>query len=192
MDLSKSIEEIGILETNIQIEKYFDDNSLIKNISNYIPISTNPFTKNIINNTLNKLLKLNKKNILMLSNEIALIEKMVEYKDFFENIIVVLSRNLRSTQINQIKKNVPKDINVSFIKELEFPTIIKPKDSAIITFGYLSGKSCLVSKNSYRMMEIYKDFLGEKIFISCANENINQRPRNWILINQDKYFTKII
>ena len=192
MDLSKSIEEIGILETNIQIEKYFDDNSLIKNISNYIPISTNPFTKNIINNTLNKLLKLNKKNILMLSNEIALIEKMVEYKDFFENIIVVLSRNLKSTQINQIKKNIPKDINVSFIKELEFPTIIKPKDSAIITFGYLSGKRCLVSKNSYRMMEIYKDFLGEKIFISCANEDINQRPRNWILLNQEKYFTKII
>ena len=128
----------------------------------------------------------------MLSNEIALIEKMVEYKDFFENIIVVLSRNLKSTQINQIKKNIPKDINVSFIKELEFPTIIKPKDSAIIAFGYLSGKRCLVSKNSYRMMEIYKDFLGEKIFISCANEDINQRPRNWILLNQEKYFTKII
>lgn len=192
MDLGKSIEEIGILETNIQIEKYLDDKNLIDTISNYIPISKTLMSQGIINNTITKLLNLKKKNILMLSNEIALIEKMEEYSRYFDNIIIVLSRNLSPSQIEEIKKNVPKNVNVNFIKELEFPLIIKPKDSVILSFGYISGNSCLISKNSYRMLEIYKGFLGEKIFISCSHENINQRPKNWILINGKKYFTKII
>ena len=49
---------------------------------------------------------LKKKNILMLSNEIALIEKMEEYSRYFDNIIIVLSRNLSPFQIEEIKKNV--------------------------------------------------------------------------------------
>ena len=127
MDLGKSIEEIGILETNIQIEKYLDDKNLIDTISNYIPISKTLMSQGIINNTITKLLNLKKKNILMLSNEIALIEKMEEYSRYFDNIIIVLSRNLSPFQIEEIKKNVPKNVNVNFIKELEFPLIIKPK-----------------------------------------------------------------
>lgn len=192
MDLNNSIEEIGILETNIQVEKYLNNETLINDISNYIPISKKSLTKSIINSTLIKLLNLKKKNILMLSNEIALIEKMIKYNKYFDNIIVVLSRNLSFLQIEEIKKNVPKNINVNFVKELEFPTLIKPKDSLILAFGYRSGNRCLISKNSYRMLEIYKEFLGEKIFVSCANDNITQRPKNWILINSEKYFTKII
>ena len=39
MDLNNSIEEIGILETNIQVEKYLNNETLINDISNYIPIS---------------------------------------------------------------------------------------------------------------------------------------------------------
>lgn len=192
MDLNKSIEEIGILETNIKVEKYIYNENLIKDISNYIPTPTNPLTKSIINRTLTKLLNLRKKNILMLSNEIALIEKMADYNKYFDNIIIVLSRNLTLFQIQEIQKNVPKNINISFVKELEFPIIIKPRDSLILTFGYISSNGCLVSKNSYRMLEIYKEFLGEKIFVSCSDENINQRPKNWILINSEKYFTKIL
>lgn len=192
MDLNKTIEEIGILETNNNIEKYYWNNKLIEDVSNYIPISLYSITESIINNILINLLNFKKKNILMLSNEIALLEKMAEYNNFFDNIIVVLSRNLSEKQKEQIKNNVPKNINVNFITELEFPKIIKPKDSLILIFGYISGNSCLLSKNSYRMLEIYKDFLGEKVFVSCSTENIKQRPKNWILITKEKYFTKII
>lgn len=192
MDLTKAIEEIGILETNRQIEKYVSNIDLMNCISHYIPIPKNSSTKSIINNAINKLLNLNKKNILMLSNEIALIEKIVEYHKYFDNIVIVLSRNLSINQIEEIKKNVPKGIKIHFIKELEFPSIMKPKDSIILSFGYISGKRCLVSKNNYRMLEIYKDFLGDKIFVSCADEEINERPKNWILVNSEKYFTKII
>ena len=192
MDLSNAIEEIGILETNIQLEKYLNSMELMNEISHYIPIPRNLSTKGTINSLIMKLLNLNKKNILMLSNEIALIEKIVEYLKYFDNIIVVLSRNLSIIQIEEIKNNVPKSININFIKELEFPVVIKPKDSIILSFGYLSGKKCLVSKNNYRMLEIYKGFLGEKIFVNCSDEEINERPKNWILVNSDKYFTKII
>lgn len=187
-----SIEEIGILETNIQIEKYLEDKELTLNISKYIPISTHKDTKSIINNVLSKLINYKKKNILMLSNEFALIEQLIKYKNYFNNIIIVLSRNLSPLKEQDIKNNIPKDMNIYFIKELEFPSIIKPKDSLILVFGYKSGNNCLLSKTSYRMLEIYKNFLGEKIFVSCSKEDINQRPKNWIIINKEKYFTKII
>ena len=31
----------------------------------------------------------------------------------------------------------------------------------------------LLNKKSYRTLEIYKEFLGEKVFISCLDENIS-------------------
>ena len=192
MDLNKTIEEIGVLETNIQIEKYLYNKKLMQDISKYIPIPSYSSTSTIIDNVILNLKKLKKENILMLSNEIALIEQMSKYSDCFKNVIVVLSRNLTSSQIVNIEKNTPRNININFIRELDFPKLIKPKNSVILSFGYLSGNKCIISNNSYRMLEIYNDFLGEKIFVSCINEEINNRPKNWISINSDNYFTKII
>ena len=98
MNIKDTLDEIGILETNMQIEKYMDDKSLLNSILSEMPIPTRNETKEIINNTLNKILGLNKKNIFLLSNEIALIEQFVLHKDKIENIIVCLSRNLSYEQ----------------------------------------------------------------------------------------------
>ena len=75
---------------------------------------------------------------------------------------------------------------------LAYPTLIKPKNSVIVSFGYKNGNKCLLNKKSYRTLEIYKEFLGEKVFVSCLNESISERPKNWISINGEKYFTKML
>jgi len=192
MDLNSTIDEIGILETNLQLEKHLHDRSLMENVSAYIPVPSDYVTSSIIDLVSEKLVLLNKKNILMLSNEIALIDKLAEYQNIFENIIVVLSRNLGENQIENIKHNVSKKINVKFINELEFPTIVKPKNTIMLSFGYRSGAKCLLPKNNYRALQIYKGFLGEKIFVSCFEEDINYRPKNWIAFNSEGIFTKVI
>ena len=192
MDLSAAVEEIGILETNIQLEKYMYNYNIMKDISTYMPIPYKNSTKDIIDSTIAKLLSLNKKNLLMLSNEIALVEGLSKFSECFENIIIVLSRNLTKSQVENIKSNIPLGINIEFVKELEFPKNIKPKNSVVLSFGYKSGNKCLVTKNTYRMVEIYKNFLGEKIFVCCMDADVNERPKNWVAINGENYFTKII
>lgn len=191
MNLIDTINEIGIFETNLQLEKYVNNKSLMHDISKYIPISLNALSKQQVDDAIVKILNLQKRNIMLLSNEISILENLLNYKKCFDNIIVVLSGNLNKEQKENIIKNSPDKNFIKYISELEYPSLIKPKNSVIITFGYRNGNKCLLTKNSYRTMEIYNDFLGEKIFISCSQENINERPKNWVSINSEKYFTKV-
>ncbi len=192
MNLIDTIDEIGIFETNIQLNKYIDNVELMYDISKYIPVSSDSSTLRSVNEVVIKILNLRKKNIMFLSNEIAILEGMLKYKEYFDNIIVVLSSNLSKEQKEIIIKNSPNQDIVKYINELEYPTLIKPKNSVIVSFGYKNGNKCLLNKKSYRTLEIYKEFLGEKVFVSCLNESISERPKNWISINGEKYFTKML
>lgn len=192
MNLIDTIDEIGIFETNIQLNKYIDNVELMYDISKYIPVSSDSSTLRSVNEVVIKILNLRKKNIMFLSNEIAILEGMLKYKEYFDNIIVVLSSNLSKKQKEIIIKNSPNQDIVKYINELEYPTLIKPKNSVIVSFGYKNGNKCLLNKKSYRTLEIYKEFLGEKVFVSCLNESISERPKNWISINGEKYFTKML
>ena len=192
MNIANIIDEIGIFETNMQIEKYIFDDNLLQELSKEIPISKTLETNTKIKDVAKKLICLNKENLFFLSNEISLIEELTLYKFFVKNIIVGLSRNLSLEQINNIKNNVSTDIKVSFVEELLYPTIIQPRNSLIIAFGYIDGNNCLVTKNTYRMLEIYKSFLGKKIFVRCIRENIKDRIDGLISINANEYFDMII
>lgn len=191
MNLIDTIDEIGMFEINTQLNKYIDNVDLMYDISKYVPVSSTSFTLCSVNEVTIRILNLQKRNIMFLSNEIAILECLLKYKEYFDNIIVVLSSNLSKEQKENIIKNSPDKSIIKYINELEYPTLIKPKNSVIISFGYKSGNKCLLTKNSYRAMEIYKDFLGEKVFISYFKENVYERPKNWISINGDKYFTKL-
>lgn len=192
MNLMDIIDEIGMFETNAQLDKYIDNVELMYDISKYVPISSDSSTLRSVNEVVIKILNLRKRNIMFLSNEIAILEEILKYKEYFDHIIVVLSGNLSKEQKEIIIKNSPNQNIIKYINELEYPTLIKPKNSVIISFGYKNGNKCLLNKKSYRTLEIYKEFFGEKVFISCLNENISERPKNWILINREKYFTKMI
>ena len=192
MNLMSVIDEIGIFEVNSQLEKYINNKDVLYDISKCIPVSSNSFSKNVVNEFVITLLNLQKKNIMLLSNEIFALENLLEYKGYFNNIIVVLSGNLNKEQKENIIKNSPNKDVIKYINELEYPTLIKPKDSVIILFGYRSGDKCLLTKNSYRSLEIYKNFLGDKIFVSCFKESVNIRPKGWISVNVEKYFTRVI
>ena len=186
------LEEIGILETNRQIEKYLDDESLLSIIKNEIPVPSRNETKDIIKRVVSKILDLKKENIFILSNEIALIEHLLNYRNSIKNIIVALSRNLTDEQVNNIKNNIPMYNNVYFINELEYPCIVRPRDSIILVFGYMNGNNCIVPVNTYRMIEIYKSFLGKKIFVNCINDEVVVNQNGFISINANNYFDMII
>ena len=192
MNYRTTLEEIGILETNKQIEKYINDKDLMKLIKKDIPVPSSIQTNEIINKIISKLIDMKKENIFILSNEIALIEVLNKYKNNFKNIIVALSRNLSLEQVKNIKNNIPKNSNVYFIYELEYPLVIKPKDSVILVFGYMNGNNCIVTTNTYRMIEIYKSFLGKKVFINCINDELLVTQHNFISINLNNYFDMVI
>ena len=191
MNLIDTIDEIGIFETTTQLNKYIDNGELMYDISKFVPVSSDASSLRSVNEVIIKILNLQKRNLMFLSNEIAILEEILKYKGYFDNIIVVLSNNLSREQKEIIIKNSPNRNIIKYINELEYPTLIKPKNSVIISFGYKNGNKCLLNKKSYRTLEIYKEFLGEKIFISCLDDNISEWPKNWISINGEKYFTKI-
>ncbi len=192
MDLNTTIDEIGILETNSLIEKYLSNDKMIKNLSVHIPISNSIVSEKIVDKVVSILLNSGKRKLLLLSNEVALFEKLRLYSEYFDDIYVILSRNLVSEQINNIKRNVPNGIEIKYINELDFPKNFRPRDSIVIAFGYKSNDKCLIPKNTYRILEIYNDFLGEKLFVSCSLNDINYRLKNWISVNSKKYFTSIL
>lgn len=190
MNLMDAIDEIGIFETNLNIYKYLNNKELLYNISKYIPISSFQSGYNV-KDVIVEIINLHKRNIMLLSNEISILDGLLEYKEFFDNIIVVLSKNLNNIQIKNIINNSPDKSCIEYISELEFPSLIKPKNSAIISFGYKKGNKCLLTKNNYRMLMIYNNFLGEKVFISCSKEKVDIRPMGWVLINGENHFTKL-
>lgn len=192
MNIRDTINEIGILETNLQIEKYIDDEALLKSISSEMPVPIQCETKMILNNAVEKIISMNKENIFLLSNEIALIERLLFHHEKIKNILVCLSRNLSEEQKKNIKNNVPKTNNITFINELEYPNIIKPKNSIILVVGYKNGNNCILTDNTYRMLELYKSFLGKKIFVSCISENVKVKQRNFISVNGKNYFDIIV
>lgn len=192
MNLIDTMDEIGIFETTTQLNKYIDNGELMYDISKFVPVSFDTTSLRSVNEVVIKILNLQKRNIMFLSNEIAILEEILKYKEYFDNIIVVLSSNLNREQREIIVKNSPNRNIIKYINELEYPTLIKPKNSVIISFGYRSGDKCLLTKNSYRSLEIYKNFLGDKIFVSCFKESVNTRPKGWISVNMEKYFTRVI
>lgn len=191
MNLMDTIDEIGIFETNTQLVKYATNSELMNDIAQYIPIVSNLSMIKNVDCVIKRILNLQKRNIMFLSNEILILEKLLNYNSCFDNIIVVLSNNLKKSQKENIIKNSPSKF-ISYINELDYPTIIKPKDSVIISFGYKDNKKCLLTKNNYRTLEVYKDFLGEMVFVNCFENDVKERVKNWVSINEDKYFTREI
>ena len=191
MNLMDTIDEIGIFETNTQLVKYATNSELMNDIAQYIPIVSNLSMIKNVDYVIKRILNFQKRNIMFLSNEILILEKLLNYNSCFDNIIVVLSNNLKKSQKENIIKNSPSKF-ISYINELDYPTIIKPKDSVIISFGYKDNKKCLLTKNNYRTLEVYKDFLGEMVFVNCFENDVKERVKNWVSINEDKYFTREI
>lgn len=61
MNLIDTIDEIGIFETNIQLNKYIDNVELMYDISKYIPVSSDSSTLRSVNEVVIKILNLRKK-----------------------------------------------------------------------------------------------------------------------------------
>ena len=56
----------------------------------------------------------------------------------------------------------------------------------------MNGNNCIVTTNTYRMIEIYKSFLGKKVFINCINDELLVTQHNFISINLNNYFDMVI
>lgn len=191
MKITNLINELGLLKINQCLCKY--DKKLKNNLLEYFPISNEQDYVNLVDKSIFKLLNYNKKNIFILSNELLFLERLSYYNISFQNIIVCLSHSLNDEQKDNIKHNIPNNLNISFINELEFPTLLKPNNSLIVTFGYRYGTNYILSENNYSLIETYKSFLGKKILITCSNDSIAYKPMNWVSINRNNdLFTEVI
>ena len=189
--LDSVISEIGVIETALKIIKYSDDPQVQLNCSKYMPFPDKNFHNRIVS-IANHIIDLKKEKILITTPEIALIEYLLKSNTISE-IIICLPTGLDEETLDRITKNFKYENNVKIIEENTFPKDFNLTNAAIITVGYSEEDKdrAIILRENYKMMNVYKNFYGMRILISCQSGVSNERPIGWIAVNTKEIFTHI-
>ena len=189
-DLKSNIGETGLFKTFSVLNKYKEDEVLLDKVSMDVPLVDVDVDK-IAMRVKNELCKLRKKRFLFLTPEIAIIEQFAE-KDGVEEIIVSLPTDYPMETYERICNNMPRNIKVSFITEIEIPENFSITDSAIVAFGCYDGDRALLLNKTTRMLEKYRSFYGCKILAACGKNISGLCPAGWNYVNAHMHFDKCI
>lgn len=190
IDIKSNINETGIVETLCVLHNHASNSEIMNDASLHLPIPEDNIHKKIVG-IVNSLAGLNKKRLLFLSPEIAIIEKLNVF-ECIEEIIVCLPSDYDEYTYERIFNNQPAGIKITFIKENEVPLDFTGNNAAIVTFGFCDIERALILNYNYRMMERYKAFYGYKILVSCGNHMSNARPIGWTPVNTYEFFNEIV
>ncbi len=190
-NIKNNLFETGLIETLSVVFKYIDDEDIIADTSLYLPIPEGSI-EGMAQSIAEYLDSLGKEKLLFLTPEIAVIEAVANCKNIKE-IIICLPTETTNDVRECIESNMPSAKQISFIKSTETPahSDFKVENSAIVCFGFWEGERAIVLNNNYKMMQMYKDFYGDKILISCGNGACGARPIGWTPINTYDFFNKI-
>lgn len=184
--------EFGLIETLKVLSKYISETDIIDDCCKFIPIPETGSFKNL-ENIKKSIGKLEKKRLLFLTPEIALIEEIKDVS-FVEDIIVCIPSEMDNETVERIANNIPSGIKTSLIREHEISLLrpFRPDNAAIVVFGFCDGTNALITDYNYRMMEYYDSFCGKKVLVSCGNGVTNQRPSGWIPVKAHDFFSDIV
>ncbi len=190
IDIKSNINETGIVETLCVLHNHTNSSEIMNDASLHLPIPEDNTHEKIVG-IVDSLAKLNKKKLLFLTPEIAIIERL-NTVECIEELIVCLPSDYDDETYERIFNNKPVGVKITFIKENEVPLDFTGNNAAIVAFGFCDSERALVLNYNYRMMERYKAFYGYKILVSCGNHMSNARPIGWTPINTHEFFNSII
>ncbi|GAU75615.1 hypothetical protein [Fusibacter sp. 3D3] len=181
-----TIEEIGFFETMQLIQPHLIDTIVSEQILMELPMCAEDDIQSRISDIVEKLENCPKQNLLFISPELALIERLAA-RNSQHHIIIALPCDLEPVVVERIQNNMPPGVNVSFLKEPFYPDNFLPSSSAIIAFGFENNSRAMLLPRFYRLMERYSSFMGRKIFIPCS-ENSVSRPFQWVELYKEVMF----
>lgn len=190
IDIKSNINETGVVETLCVLHNHANSSEVMNDASLHLPIPEDNTHDKIVG-IVDSLAKLNKKKLLFLTPEIAIIERF-NTVECVEEIIVCLPSDYDEETYERIFNNKPVGVKITFIKENEVPLDFTGNNAAIVAFGFCDAERALVLNSNYRMMERYKAFYGCKILVSCGNHMSNARPIGWTPVNTYEFFNEMI
>ena len=186
-NLQPIISEIGVIETAIDHVKYANDFQIVGDCSKYLPFPDLEFQDRMIR-IAEHIKNLSKEKILLLTPEIALLDHLAK-GDSISEVLVCIPADFDEETVERIENNFPDGIHVKIIEENGFPKDFKPSNAAIVAVGYADDDRAIILRDNYKMMNVYKDFYGMKILVSCQSDESSARPLGWIAINTAEFFT---
>ncbi|NBI56882.1 hypothetical protein D3Z53_02105 [Lachnospiraceae bacterium] len=189
MDIQKTVKEIGLFETAINLAKVSSSADVIQKVGASMPLPNDDIV-NRVGQVAKWLLDFGKSNYMFLTPEIALIEEMSKLVDSHMEIIIAIPCNLEQEAKERLKNNLPHGIVVTVLEEPYFPQSFFPGNGMLVICGYWAGNRALVLSDTYRMVEHYSGFLGKKVFVPYEELDAATRYEGWMEINQQRISTK--
>ena len=182
MDIREIVKEVGYFETSLNLLPVMDSREAKERISGDMPMPFEDIEERI-KGFAKKIAEKGKKKIFLLTPEIALIERLTEYPQNIESVLIALPSDMEDDMRERIERNLLKTIDVQLIREPFFPENFSPKNGIIAVSGFLTGGRLMVSKEVYRMAEHYGGFLGQTVFLPYAELESTERYEGWLEIS---------
>lgn len=179
MNLQKIFREMGLFETVQNLSKVMNSQEVIDKVGGYAPLPPKSIV-NTIQEASKWLIDLNKQKYMFLSPEIALIEEMSQYANEATETIIVIPADLEVDIKDRLQKNLSKKIKIELLEESFFPQQFLPSNAVIVASGYLGNGRMFVLPDTYRMLEHYSGFYGDKVFIPYVELDTAQRYKEWM------------
>ena len=186
MKIKNNIAETGIAETLTVLHRYAHSDSIVQQAQLYIPF---PFEDpaHSIDSIAAGLAQLGKEKLLLLTPEIAVIEKLAEY-NAAQEIIICLPYHTYNHMRQSVQANMPAGVSISFVHENEIPYKFDYTNAAVVAFGFNQGNHSLILSSTYRMMKKYTSFYGNKVIAYCGQAEGDMRPAGWVTVNTHEFF----
>ena len=187
MDMRKTVREIGFLEAGTNLEEVLDSKDIQEKVGAVMPLPG----KNLINtisNIADWLTAFGKDKYMILTPEIALIDKLAEL-DTGKEAIFLIPCDMDPEVKERLKANIPKSMKVSLLEEPYFPEGFYPGNGLLIACGYYAGGRIMVLPETYRLIDHYSGFMGKKVFIPYVELEDAVRYDGWMEIGRDRFTT---
>ncbi len=189
MDMQKTVREIGMFETAVNLAKVRNSNDVIQKVGISMPLPDEGIESRI-GQIAKWLLSFGKSKYMFFSPEIAIIQEMGKRSDNKIEVIIAVPCDLDVEAKERLSNNIPHGVIVTILAEPYFPQSFYPGNGMMVISGYLGGDRAMVLPDTFRMVEHYNGFLGKKAFVPYKEMDAAIRYDGWMEISQQRLSAK--
>lgn len=189
MDIQKTVREIGLFETAVNLAQVSDSADVLHKVGDSIPLPNSDIEERI-DNIAKWLLKFRKNKYMFFTPEIAIAEQMAKEADNDIEIIISIPCDMEIETKERLKNNLPRGTTVTVLEEPYFPTGFFPGNGMMVVCGYSASDRAMILSDTYRMVEHYSGFLGKKVFVPYVELSSALRYEGWMEVNQQRISMK--
>lgn len=189
MDMQKTVREIGLFETAVNLSQVCDSSDVQTKVGAFMPLPDENISQNI-KSIAKWLLSFNKKKYLFMLPEIALVDAIADFTNNDIEIIFAIPCDMNPEAKARLENNLPNQLPVSILEEPFFPSDFFPGNGMIVVSGYMAGDRTMVFSDTYRLIEHYNGFLGKRAFVPYSKLAPACRYDGWLEVGQQRFNIK--